>query len=138
MLELPADIEPFLRDDHQHERIRGPAVYCLTLTRPDDLAAAWDREFDHRPDYWDDLTDAGGVLYVGSAKDLLSRLNDHADGEVRQTILTTVCEIEKLRNIYWVDDPDRRRIVESNVGTMLQNEYPNLYIHSDEQLERRI
>jgi predicted GIY-YIG superfamily endonuclease len=130
MLELPADIEPFLQDEHSHERIRGPAVYCLRLTRPDDLAAVWDAEFDTRPDYWDDLTDADGVLYVGSAKDLLSRLNDHADGEVRLTVLTTVCEINGLRNVWWVDDPDRRFIEESQIATMLQNQRPDLYTHS--------
>jgi hypothetical protein len=129
-LELPADIGPFLQDHHAHERIRGPAVYCLRLTRPDDLAAAWDTEFDHRPEYWDDLTDADGVLYVGSAKDLLSRLNDHADGEVRLTVLTTVCDIGGLRNVFWVDDPDRRRIEESQIATMMQNELAEMYVHS--------
>jgi hypothetical protein len=129
-LELPADIEPFLRDDHAHERIRGSAVYCLTLSRPDDLAAAWDAEYDHRPEYWADLRDAEGVVYVGSAKDLLSRLNDHADGEVRLTVLTTVCEISGLRNVWWVQDPDRRRIEESQIATMMQNHRPDLYIHS--------
>jgi len=130
MLELPADIEPFLQSEHSHERIRGPAVYCLRLTRPDDLAAVWDVEFDTRPDYWDDLTDADGVLYVGSAKDLLSRLNDHANGEVRLTVLTEICEIDDLRNVFWVDDPDRRFIEESQIATMMQTNLPDQYVHS--------
>ena len=130
MLELPADIEPFLQSEHSHERIRGPAVYCLRLTRPDDLAAVWDVEFDTRPDYWDDLTDADGVLYVGSAKDLLSRLNDHANGEVRLTVLTEICEIDVLRNVFWVDDPDRRFIEESQIATMMQTNLPDQYVHS--------
>jgi len=129
-LELPADIEPFLQDDHQHERIRSAAVYCLRLTRPDDLAAAWDRHFENRPEYWADLTDAEGVVYVGSAKDLLARLNDHANGEVRLTVLTEICEIDDLRNVWWVDDPDRRFIEESRIATMLQNQRPDLYTHS--------
>jgi len=127
-LKLPADIEPFLTEGFGQMRTAG--VYALTLSRPDNLAEAWDSAFDHRPPYFEELRDADSVVYVGAAKDLLARLSDHKDGDVRLTVLTEVCEIDGLRNVWWVDDPSRRFIEESKLATMLQNERPDLYIHS--------
>lgn len=127
-LELPADAEVFIPEGKSFDALHESGVYCLTLSRPDDLAAAWDRHFEHRPDYWADLVDAERVVYVGSAKDVLARLTDHKDGDVRVTVLTEVCDIDGLRNVWWCDT-DRRRIVESQVATMLQNEYESYYIH---------
>jgi hypothetical protein len=129
-LELPADAEPFLLEEHNFKRLRGAAVYCLTLTRPDDLPEAWDAAFEERPPYFEDLQTADGVVYIGAAKDLLARLSDHKDGDVRLTVLTEVCEIDGIRNIWWIQDPSRRFIEESKLATMLQNERPDLYIHS--------
>lgn len=129
-LDLPADIEPFLGPPHSHDRIRGPAVYALRLTRPDNIGDRWDRVYDHRPNYWADLVDASGVVYVGAAKDLLARLNDHNDADVRQIALSEVCTIAGLRNVWWVDNANRRFIEESQIATMLQNERPDLYVHS--------
>jgi predicted GIY-YIG superfamily endonuclease len=129
-LELPADAEPFLQDAHNFKRLRGAAVYALTLTRPENIGEVWDRYNDNRPDYWEELTDADGVVYVGAAKDLLARLSDHKDGEHRVPALMKVCEIDGLRNVWWVDSPDRRFIEESKLATMLQNERPDLYVHS--------
>ena len=129
-LSLPADVEPFLQDHHTFERIRGAAVYCLSLSRPTDLADEWDRTFEHRPDYWEELTDAKRVVYVGAAKDLLARLNDHHEGEKRKAALLEVCAIEGLRNVWWVDDPNRRFLEESQIATMMQNELGDTYVHS--------
>jgi len=103
-LSLPEDAERFLLDGHDFDRLYGAAVYCLRLSRPDNLPEVWDQHFDTRPDeYWEDLTDADGVLYVGCAKDVLSRLTDHKDGDKRVTVLTEICSIDGLRNIWWVE-----------------------------------
>jgi len=104
-------------------------VYCLTLDRPDDLAAAWDREYDHRPAYWDELEHCTRVAYIGGAQDVLSRLEEHRDKAVRQTALTTVCEIDALRNIWWFDSSEVAFERESRIAMLMQNHKPSWYVH---------
>ena len=128
-LTLPADAEPFIPEGGDLSDLSSAGVYCLTLERPDDLAAAWDREFDHRPGYWDELVHATTVAYVGAAKDVLGRLEDHRDGEVRQTALTKVCAIEGLRNIWWFDSAEVAFERESKLAMWLQNSRPSWYVH---------
>lgn len=128
-LELPADIEPHLGRFVDHEW-SDPAVYCLTLTRPDDLEDAWDRVFDTRPPYFEDLQQCSTAVYIGATNDLLSRLEDHRDGEVRVTALTEICEIDELRNIWWFDSTDRAFEREHGIAITMQNEYPEYYVHS--------
>jgi predicted GIY-YIG superfamily endonuclease len=99
------------------------------LSKPDDLAAAWDREYDHRPGYWDELVACANVAYVGAAKDILGRLEDHRDGEVRQTALTKVCAIEGLRNIWWFDSADVAFERESKLAMLMANHKPSWYVH---------
>jgi hypothetical protein len=128
-LELPGDIEPFMQDHHAFERIHGPAVYALRLSKPDDLEATWDDHFDERPGYFAELDDATRVIYVGGARNLLRRLTDHKDGEKRLTVLTDLCDIEALRNVEWVDDPDRVEIEERRFALLLANHLPDTYVH---------
>ena len=126
-LSLPEDIEPFLDDTHTWS---DSAVYALCLSRPDDLAQAWDAEFDHRPDYWDELVEAANVVYVGAAKNLISRLEDHHNQDVRKTVLTAVCDVESLRNVWWCSDMDEAVQEESKLAIMMQNQYADTYVHS--------
>jgi len=128
-LSLPGDIEPHMMTDMAFERIRGPAVYALTLDPPEDIYTAWDREFEHRAPYLDDIDDASGVIYVGAANDLLRRLNDHNDGEMRKSALLRVCDIDSLHSVWWFDDADRAFERESKIATVMQNERPQDYIH---------
>jgi predicted GIY-YIG superfamily endonuclease len=125
-LSLPADIEPHLDPEYDWS---SPAVYALTLSRPDDLGAAWDSHFEHRPSYFDDLEQCDQVVYVGGASNLLSRLEDHHVGRVRRTALTTVCSIDSLRNVWWFDSADRAFERESGIAMTMQNQYPEMYVH---------
>jgi len=125
-LSLPADLEPHGGPDKWH----NPAVYALRVSRPDDPAAAWDRQYDNRPPWWDEFIAADHVIYVGATGDCLSRLEDHRDGEVRQASLLKICEIDSLRNVWWYDNPTRAFERESGIALMMQHEYANLYIHS--------
>lgn len=126
-LTLPADVEPFLTDTN--DDWTAPAVYALRLIPPDTVAEAWDRHFDTRPDYLESLRTATDVVYVGAASNLMHRLEDHRDGQVRKSALLQVCEIEGLRNIWWFDDPDRAFERESGIAIQLQNYYPDTFVH---------
>lgn len=105
-LSLPEDAEVFIPDGEPWDHLHQSAVYCLELSRPDDPATAWDAIHDTRPDYWSAFTDAYDVWYVGSAKDVLGRLEDHRDGE-RVPALLEICDVAGLRNIWWCET-DRR------------------------------
>lgn len=126
-LSLPADLEPYtngLEDAHE------PGVYALYLNRPSALADAWDEEYDVRPPYWQDLIEASRVVYVGGASDLLARLEDHRDGDVRQTALTKICDITGLHTVWVCEDKETAfNIEEPRLARMLQEEYPEWYIH---------
>lgn len=128
-LSLPADAEKFIPEGNDYDHLRSAGVYALTLGKPDDLAEAWDAEFDARPPYFDDLRDAAGVVYVGEAGDVLRRLEEHRDGDTRVGVLQRVCAIEGLRNIWWCDDKDHAEQQESVLAIALQNERPGLYVH---------
>jgi len=126
-LQLPADVEPHLIDGVEWS---DPGVYALKLNRPDDLAEAWDQTFDHRPDYWESLMDAHAVVYVGATKNVIGRLEDHRDGQKRLTALTSVCEIEGIRNIWWFDSATEAFDRENGLALTMQAQYPHTYVHS--------
>jgi len=128
-LSLPENAEPFIPDGEPFDHLHEPAVYALTLTKPDDLKAAWDAEFDARPGYFEELQDASGVVYIGEAGDVLHRLEDHRNGEIRVGVLQRVFEIDSLRNIWFMPSKEQAEQEESNIAIMLQNERPELYVH---------
>lgn len=126
-LSLPEDIEQHFTSDHRDYTL--PGVYALRLEKPDELPEVWDREYDKRPEFWDQLTESSRVIYVGAAKNVLSRLEDHRDGEVRKAALMRVCSIDSLRNVYWFNTPERAFLKESQVAMMMQNELADTYVH---------
>jgi predicted GIY-YIG superfamily endonuclease len=110
-LELPAELEPYAEE---YSDISGPGCYLLELTKPDDMADAWDREFDHRPEWFEQLQDADRVLYVGASKRVLSRLEDHRDGEVRLTVLTRVCDVSSVEEAWFYGSAEKAFQAEYN------------------------
>lgn len=129
-LSLPADAEVFIPDGEDFDHLHEPGVYCLRLTKPDDLASAWDQAFDTRPAYWDELEAAERVLYVGEAGDVLYRLEDHRDSDKRIGVLQRVCEIAGLRNIWWCDSKANAKQEESQLGLLLTNQTDDqTYVH---------
>lgn len=128
-LELPADIEPHLGVNNDRDWT-DPAVYALTLEKPDLIGSVWDDNFDTRPSYFEDLRECDQVVYVGATGNLIARLEDHRDGHVRQAALMQVCEIDSLRNVWWFDDASRAFEQESGLAIAMQNNYPDYYVHS--------
>lgn len=129
-LSLPEDAEAFIPTGEDLSILSTSGVYALRLTRPDDLAEVWERYNDHRPDYWEDLIDADGVVYVGAAKNVLQRLTQHKKGKIKKANVVQVCSIDSIRNIWWFDSTTRAFERESGLATAMQNEYPHFYVHS--------
>jgi predicted GIY-YIG superfamily endonuclease len=125
-LELPSALSPYTDGDNHTS-----GAYALRLGRPLDLADAWERHYDERPPYWDQLMTADSVYYVGGASDLLSRLEDHRNGEVRQTVLTRVCDVTALQTAWPADNATEAfEIVEPRLARWLQNVQPASYVHT--------
>jgi len=127
-MQLPSDLSIFADSIEEYHQ---PGVYCLRINRPDDLESAWDERYDHRPDWFHEFQQADRVLYVGASGDVLSRLEDHNDGEVRKTVLTKVCEIDDLRNVWWYETKEAAFLDESRIAIELQNQYPSYYVHQN-------
>jgi len=125
-LSLPADIEPFCEST---DEFHNPAAYALVLDRPDDFAAAWDRQYDIRPDWLDAARTAGTLCYVGGSSDLLSRLEDHRNGDKRQTTLTRICDIDRLHTV-WFAENEHWKQTEFQLAQWLSDERPRWYVHS--------
>ena len=125
MLELPADLEPFADD---FDQMHASGAYALVLDRPDDFHAAWRREFDAVPDWFTLARDASTLAYVGGSSDVLSRLEDHRDGEGRTTVLTRVCEIDRLQSVWFAKD-EPWEVTEANLASALRETRPSWYVH---------
>jgi len=117
-LTLPADIEPYTTD------FSTPAVYGLDIVMPDDLAAEWDRRFETRAEWFDELQTAENVVYVGATGNLIGRLGDHRRGDVRQTVLPRLATDIKLRNVWPRDSVEQAFQDESKIAIRLQNHLP--------------
>jgi predicted GIY-YIG superfamily endonuclease len=117
-LSLPADIEPYT-DDY-----RTPAVYALDVAMPDDLLAEWDRRFDARAAWFDELQAANAVVYVGATSDLINRLEEHRDRTVRRAVLPSLATDLELRNVWPQTSADQAYIAESQTAIRLQNHLP--------------
>jgi len=126
-LSLPEDVEPFVES---YDELSGPGIYALDLSKPDDLAETWDAEFDSRPAYWDELQAAESVVYVGADKNVMGRLEDHRDKDVRIGVLQRVCAIDGLRNIWFCDSAEQAFERESGKAIELRNWLaPQTYVH---------
>jgi len=121
----PEAIEPFCEST---EEFHKAGAYALVLDRPDDFTEAWDRHYDARPDWFDAARTAQTLCYVGGTGDLLSRLEDHRDGEVRMTTLTEICDIDSLHTI-WFAGGERYQQTEIRLARWLQQDRPRWHIH---------
>jgi predicted GIY-YIG superfamily endonuclease len=126
-LTLPADAEPFVDDDISD--LRQPGVYALKCIKPNDMVAQWDRHFDHRPDYWNELVNAERVAYIGASNDVLARLEDHRDADVRKAALLEVCEPVGVLNIKFFPTAEQAFERESGLALRFAREHPEFYAH---------
>jgi predicted GIY-YIG superfamily endonuclease len=127
VLELPRDLEAFADG---YDQLSGPAVYALDIDRPDNLGEVWDELFDTRPAYFERLRDAGACVYVGASGNVLARLEDHRDGNVRKAVLPSIATDVSLRNVWFKKSKQQAFEHESRIGIRLRNHLENdVFVH---------
>jgi len=121
-------IEAFV-DDLGDARVSG--VYALTCSQPERFKTAADRfqdAFDAPAPGW--LTAgyaAENALYVGAARDVLGRIEDHAAGRKTAAFLQ-VFPPHSIWDVWLIDDVDRAFERESMIATELNN-VTDVYAH---------
>lgn len=127
-LELPGDLEPYIEE---YDQLHSEGAYAIELSRPVNLEEVWHRHNETKPPYWDQLQRADRVLYVGASGDLLSRLEDHRDGDARTTVLTEVCDVVGLHTAWRAKSPEHaREVLEPRLARWLQSSNPGWYCHT--------
>lgn len=113
---------------------RGPGVYALRCSLPDTndhetYHRLWLDHYDVVPGFLEAIVDAGRLLYVGAAKDVLARLNTHLEAPNRSASVCRVFPIHSVVGVWPMDSVGVAFERESGVGIELQNEYPGDYVH---------
>lgn len=110
-LELPADAEPFGRDWSRS------GVYVLRYSVPDNVHERAEHAFDHPPAWLDALFECDKCLYVGEGGNVMHRLEDHNNGDVRKTTLSRLgCEPIGVVNIIYKDSKEEAELAEWNTA----------------------
>jgi len=112
-----------------------PGVYALVIDTPDGgfeaHARAWlAAGYETTPPYLPAIVDASRTIYVGAARSVRDRLDDHLAGDVRQATLPTVYGIQTLDGVWWYDDPDAAFGAEQSIRDDIAAEHPGWFVHA--------
>jgi predicted GIY-YIG superfamily endonuclease len=116
-------------------RTDRPGVYALLIDTPDagfeTHARRWlAAGYETTPPYLPAIVDAERVVYVGAAKSVRDRLEDHLAGDVRKATLPTVYDITDLDGVWWYDDADAAFGAEQSIRDDIAREHPGWYVHA--------
>ena len=111
----------------------APGVYVLRCSRPDPPTEerhreAWRAEFDAVPETIIDMAYAETLAYVGAAKDVYDRLEDHVNGDHRQSAFLRVFPPHEIHTVWWFDTADEAFTRESWVAQLLRANYPSWFV----------
>jgi len=104
----PADVHESLDQRGLLEDSRGPGTYALQVETPDtsgNVAQAFREYCEELPpsEHMAQLADASSVCYVGASGQVYSRLEDHTEGVVRQSLFLRAFEPVSLVGV-WPSD----------------------------------
>jgi len=113
-----------------------PGVYVIRLSVPTQLDLSghkelWNETHGYTPDYVQQVAESEGVMYVGAAEDVLSRVQDHIDDSVNNSsTLMHTYPPHSVIQVYFYDSIDDAFNNEYNKEVQLRQTRSSIYIHS--------
>jgi predicted GIY-YIG superfamily endonuclease len=112
-----------------------PAVYVLELSTPDTSsyeahARLWLQEHGAVPDYLESIAATERLLYVGAAKNVYDRLQEHLNHPNRSSDVAEVFPIHSVVDVQRFDTPTEAFDAEHGIAMDLANEEPDAHVHS--------
>ena len=110
-------------------------VYALLIDTPsggfETHARRWlAAGYETTPPYLAAIVDTSRVIYVGAAKSVRDRVDDHLAGEVRKATLPSVYGIEDLDGVWWYDDKEAAFAAEQSIRDDIAAEHPGWFVHA--------
>ena len=111
----------------------SPGCYALEIPVPDGretIAREWLAHFETLPPYFAPMCDAERVIYVGAAKSVRDRIDEHCQSDVRKATLPSVFGVDGLVRVWWFGSMDEAMQNEYNCAAELNRELNSAYAHS--------
>jgi len=112
-----------------------PGCYALEIDVPktaglEALSRDWLRHYESTPGYLLEISAMDRCIYVGAAKNVRARLEDHVSRQVRKATLPTVWGVSDLVEVWWFDSAEQAFEREQWCADELRTECPNAYVHA--------
>jgi len=128
---LSEALAPHTDDDHDATDAGIYVLRCCTVDGGLDAhVAQWREHVDTLPASVDFLAEATHLFYVGSARNVRSRIEDHVAGEKRQATFLEVYPPFAIVQVHWCH-ADRRQILERQVADEWGRDRPGWQVWCD-------
>ena len=122
-------------DAHTDESPARPGCYALEIDVPETagletLSRDWLRHYESTPEYLEEIVELDRCIYVGAAKNVRARLEDHVSRQVRKATLPTVWGVSDLITVWWFDSAELAFEREQWCADELRRAFPNAYVHA--------
>lgn len=116
-------------------RTDRPGVYALLIDTPsggfETHARRWlAAGYETTPPYLAAIVDAERVVYVGAAKSVRERLEDHLAGDVRKATLPSVYDIADLHGVWFYESTEVAFTAEQEMRDYIAGEHPGWFVHA--------
>lgn len=109
-------------------------VYALDIDIPDagfeTHARLWLKHYESTPPYLGAIVDSSKCVYVGAARSVRDRLEDHIAKDVRKATLPTVYGINGLHGVWWYDSKEEAFSWEQSIRDELAEDNPTWFVHT--------
>lgn len=112
----------------------SPGCYALEIGVPDNagletLSRQWLDHYESTPRYLEAIVDCDRTIYVGAAKDVRSRIEDHLESTVRKAALPSIWGVTEIVYVEWFGTAQAAFEHERRVADGVKADHPDAYVH---------